>query len=193
MTRDEVQALLPFLANGTLEGAEREEAEQMLDADPDLRAELHALQTVRATLRAEDPGHSPGEIGLARLMREVGKDGTARRPFWQSVHTWQSVAAALLVALLLQALFTGTDPGEDGYELAGADPEAGPAITVAIRPDTTEAAFRDLLLRAGAEIVGGPSALGLYELRPLNDVTIEEARRILETSDIVEDVTGSGD
>lgn len=193
MTRDDVQALLPFLANGTLTGAERAEVEAMIAADADLRAELRALQAVRETLQAEEPGYSPGEIGLARLMRGVGEDSAVRRPFWQALRTWQAAAAILLVALLAQTVFLRPGPVQDGYSLAGADPEAAPMITVTVRPDTTEGAFRSLLLRAGAEIVGGPSALGLYVLRPLNDVTSDETRRILETSDLLESVSENDD
>lgn len=130
-------------------------------------------------MQAEE-AYSPGDMGLSRLMRDVEAEvptPVVRRPV-----LWQGIAAALLAVVVGQAVFQprGTEPG--GFELAGGDA----AMTIAIRPDTTEAALRSLLLDAGVEIVGGPSALGLYELAPLEGVTVDEARAILGASEIVE-------
>ncbi|MEC8196124.1 MAG: hypothetical protein VX228_07375, partial [Pseudomonadota bacterium] len=77
MTRDEISALLPFLANDTLEGAERAEVEAAVAADAALQAELTALQAIRQQMQADqEAAYSPGEVGLARLMRLVEAEGT---------------------------------------------------------------------------------------------------------------------
>jgi len=180
MTRDEISALLPFLANETLTGDERAEVEAAVAEDAGLQSELAALQAIRATMQA-DEGYSPGEIGLARLMRDVGKDAPRqriRRPL-----VWQAVAAALLAVVVAQAVFQfrGTDPG--GYQLAGG--EDAP-FTVAFAPRTPEAELRALLLQAGVEIVRGPSALGLYQLAPLEGTKLSKARDVLQGSDLIE-------
>ena len=67
MTRDEIEALLPFLANDTLTGEERQSVEAAVNADPDLLAELAALRAIRQTMQS-DMVQSPGDMGLARLM-----------------------------------------------------------------------------------------------------------------------------
>jgi anti-sigma factor RsiW len=170
MAREDIEALLPFYANGTLSEAERAEVEAVLADDPTLEIELSALRAMREHLQSEEP-RSPGEFGLARLMRDVDREGragpetpTRRVPAW----FWQAAAALALVALLAQSLFM-YDSGAPGYQLAG---DADGAVVVAFDPDATEAAIRALLNELGLEIVGGPSALGLYQVAdPSGEVT----------------------
>jgi hypothetical protein len=180
MTRDEAEALLPFLANGTLEGAERAAVEAAVKADAGLGDELDALRAIRQTMQAED-AFSPAEMGLARLMRTVkAEDAKPHRP---RPLLWQIAAGVLLAIVLAQAAFQlrGPDPG--GYQLAGG---AGPDFTVAFRPDATETDLRALLQDANVEIVSGPSALGLYGLALLDGATADDARAQLTKSDLIE-------
>lgn len=191
LPRDEIEALLPFLANGTLEGDELREVEAAVADDPDLATQLTALRHIRETMQAQDIGSSPGEFGLARLMRDVGKEQSQPQVTTTSVvrpRIWQIAAAVLMAVVIGQAvLLTGNQDQGDGYQLAGAD-EA--ALIVAFQPDTTEAALRDVLLDAGVEIVSGPSALGLYGLRLLDGVTLDAAEAALRAApDIVESVS----
>jgi len=179
MTRDEISALLPFLANDSLQGAERAEVEAAVADDPGLQAELAALKAIRATMQSEQD-YSPGEVGLARLMREVGQAPAERQTGRSRI--WQVAAAVLLAVVIGQAVLQdrGTDP--DGFELAGTEA----AFSMVVRPETTEAALRQLLLDAGVEIVRGPSALGIYDLALTEGVRLEEARAVLRASAIVE-------
>lgn len=183
MTRDEIEALLPFLANGTLEGAERAEVEAAVAADPGLAADLAALRAARVSMQADDV-QSPGEFGLARLMREVGRDDAptaanlARPPLLRRAAFWQAAAAILLAAVLV----LGLSPEGENYELAGAD-DADFIVTFA--PDATEEALRLLLLDAGVEIVAGPSALGLYRLAVLPGVPPDAARTTLDGAEAI--------
>ena len=181
MTRAEIEALLPFLANGSLDGEEREAVEQAVAEDEELRTELQALRAIRETMQAEE-AFSPGEVGLARLMKDVeastptAANTNARPRFWQ-------IAAAVLLAVVLGQgayMMRGTDPG--GFELAGGET----AMTVAFAPTTSEELLRTLLLDAGVETVGGPSALGLYQIGLLDGVTLDQARAALDASALVE-------
>ena len=181
MTRSEIEALLPFLANGTLEGKERQTVEQAVSDDSTLQAELEALRAIRKTMQAEE-SFSPGEVGLARLMNDVeattptAANTNSRPRYWQ-------IAAALLLAVVLGQgayMMRSSDPG--GFELAGGDT----AMTIAFQPDATEDALRALLLDAGVEFVGGPSALGLYQIGLLEGVSLDQARTVLEASSLIE-------
>lgn len=196
MDRHEIEALLPFLANETLEGDERAEVEAAVATDPQLALELDALKAMRATLQAEEV-QSPGELGLARLLRSVeGETETdlagpavdapvaanTNRPI-----IWQAIAAALLAVVVGQVLWfnTGRDAGP-GFELAGAQADA--QLSVTFVPTASEAAIRMVLLDTGFEIVSGPSALGLYGLAAADGTDVPAAVAVLEASGLVESV-----
>lgn len=166
MDRKEIEALLVFLANDTLEGEERRVVEEAVAADPTLQTELEALKRIRAEMQADDIGHSPGEFGLARLMRDIDKEkpeqiaaATINRP-----RVWQAVAAAAVALLVVQSVWTlSSSTDDDTIRLAGEDASAL-TIKVAFSGDASEAALRALLLELDLTIVSGPSALGLYTL-----------------------------
>ncbi|WP_172297750.1 anti-sigma factor [Pseudoruegeria sp. HB172150] len=187
MNRQQIETLLPLLANGTLEGAERDEVEAAVAEDADLRAELEALRAIRTTMQSEET-YSPGEMGLARLMRDVGEQPASAEPAMKTVirtRIWQAVAAVLLVMVVGQYAFQMPgDTTEDGYSLASGD-EAG-RVSIAFVPDATEEQIRSLLLQAGVEIVAGPSAIGFYDLQLLEGVTPEQVYGILDNSEIVD-------
>jgi hypothetical protein len=190
MTRDEISALLPFLANGTLEGDEKAQVETALTEDTVLRDELRALQAIRATMQ-DEAEFTPGEMGLARLMRGVeAETAVAAAPAPRRTWIWQAAAAVLLAVAVGQAALTWRAPAPGGYELAG----AGEAVlSVAVAPGISEEAFRALLLDAGVAIVGGPSALGLYDLAPSEGTDLAAARAALEASPLIDSVQSPED
>lgn len=193
MTRTEIEVLLPFLANDTLTGTERAQVQAAVDADPALQGQLAALRAIRHTMQA-DMVQSPGELGLARLMRDldaapaIAPDVTPARTAWLArPRVWQGIAAALLAVVVAQGLLSqrgGTDPG--GMRLA-----SGPAaaLSVAFAPDTPESALRALLHEAGARIVDGPSALGFYDLAPQEGVTVQQMRAVLAGSTLIDSLS----
>jgi hypothetical protein len=183
MNRDEVESLLPFLANGTLEGDEHDAVMSAVAADPELSNELDALRSIRDQMQSED-AFSPGKMGLARLMRAIEKEAPVVPPRRLDVRqplVWQVAASVLLALLIGQAVVMNGNSDVTGYELAG---EA--ALSIAFTETATEVQIRSILLEAGVEIVSGPSALGFYELRPIEGVTENEARAVLNASDIIE-------
>jgi len=186
MTRDDIHALLPFLANNTLTGDERTAVQSAVDSDAQLQNELATLKAIRTTMQAEK-GFSPGEMGLARLMRDVDAAPVANAP--KRPWMWQAAAAVLLAVVLGQGLLMRQTGAPDGYRLAGGDAGGDTAaFTVSFSPDVTEANLRALLMQAGVEIIGGPSALGLYQLAPLEGVLEQQASDILAASDFIDSI-----
>ena len=207
-SRDDIEALLPFHANGTLEGADRAAVEAALETDAELRADLAALQAIRQTMQTEEVA-SPGDFGLARLMRDVEAETPVTAPPAAAndnvvpvtrLRLWQTAAAVILAVGLGVNLLPGpgdapetgrsiaTDEApttEEGFSLASGD---APDFTIAFAPDAREAEIRALLLQAGVEITQGPSALGLYGLSLLDSGSDETARPILANSGIVDDL-----
>lgn len=206
MTNEQIHELLPFRANGTLEGAELATVDAALAEDAGLREELAALGAIRDTMQAEEV-QSPGDFGLARLMREVEAES---RPAdvpaaandnmvpLMRLRIWQLAAVVVLavgIGFNLPQLGVNTDSvaveeaapaARDGYSLASGGDAA--EFTVAFAPNATELDIRVLLLEAGVEIVSGPSALGLYGLGLIESGNPDDALEILSAADIVEDI-----
>ena len=178
LSSQDVALLLPFLANGTLEGEELAQVQAAVDQDPALAAELAALENRRETMQADDTAYSPGEMGLARLMRDI--DAPVQQVAAPRAGVWQIAAAVLLAVTVGQTVMLAqSDQVDQGYQLAG-DTAAHFAITV--HPDTTESDLRALLLAAEVEIVSGPSALGLYRLALLEGADADAARARLQAA-----------
>jgi len=188
--REDLELLLPFHANGTLTPQEQARVEAWLAEDPDAAADAAGLAAIRLGMQAEDV-RSPGEFGLARLLRDVRQDqpGAASAPprsTWRQPLLWQAVAALAVAALLGQALWPGQN-AEPRFEMAGAD--EGPALVVGFSASATEGQIRMLLNALGLEIVSGPSAVGLYRLHSIDGADTTQTVPALEAAtDIVETV-----
>ena len=75
------------------------------------------------------------------------------------------VAAAAAAVLIWQVAAVPLLPGpEPVYAPVSEGPGAGPEIAIAFAPEATEAEMRALLRAVGAEVVGGPTAVGLWRL-----------------------------
>jgi anti-sigma factor RsiW len=187
--RDEISALLVFLANGTLEGAEKARVEAALASDPDLQAEFAVLKQIRTQMQSEAVERSPGEFGHARLMRDLAREA----PPVRSNRLWQGLAAAALALLVVQTVFSLN--GGSLIRLAGGETEttSGPVLTVAFAGSATEADIRALLIEADLTIVSGPSALGLYRLAAKDEAArtaalakLSAAGNIVESAEVEE-------
>lgn len=200
MSYQDIHELLPFRANGTLDGADLAAVDAALAEDADLRAELAALTAIRATMRAEEVA-SPGDFGLARLMRDVDAETRVAAPVAANdnvvplmrLRIWQVAAAVVLavgIGFNLPQFGPSTAPMDSaepaGFTLASGGADAD--FTVVFAPDATEAEMRALLLQAGLEIVSGPSALGIYGLGLIDAEMSDAAFAALSASAIVEDV-----
>ncbi|WP_127109242.1 hypothetical protein [Pararhodobacter zhoushanensis] len=194
MTRspEEIALDLPFLINGTLSEADKAEIESLMAEDALLAAEHDALAAIRSEMQAEEI-RSPGAFGLARLMRDVGRESEATVPTRAPSRSWmwQAVAAVAVVGLLAQTFYQrDTGESETRYALASADMPG--ALVVSFAPDATEETIRMLLVGQDLEIVAGPSALGLYRLDVVDggDLTAAAAalRRAPQIVESVENV-----
>ena len=182
--RRRIEELLPFYLNGTLEDDERAEVEVALAEDETLRWELEFLQGVQKDVRSREVGTSPGEFGLARLMRDIESE-TREAPADNVVvgRFWKVAAVALFALFAAQTAVMVTSP-DTIVDLAGGGTEVadGPTLVVAFQPDAAESEIRELLLELELEIVGGPSALGLYTVAITGEA---------EPADVISDLTAS--
>lgn len=186
--RREIEELLPFLANGTLEGDERAMVEAAVAADESLAWELDYLKAVREQVKSREVANSPGEFGLARLMKEIDTEaagsGGAASPEVVRPRVWQWAAAAAVALLVAQTALVWGPGGDPGLELAGGGGGAadGPVLIVAFSDGASESAIRQLLLSQGLEMVGGPSALGLYRVAATDEAAADAALAALRAA-----------
>lgn len=186
--RAEIEALLPFYANGRLKGRDRSRVEAALAADPDLRERLALVREDMAetTLLNESLG-APSPRALDRLMAAIDAEPArapsfagmragllARLGQWLAALPPQRLAYAGVAALALVAVqgaaLTGIalrGPQAGGYDTASAPAATTPAshALIAFAPDARAADIAAFLGRHAARIVDGPRAGGLYRIR----------------------------
>lgn len=171
----EAQDALPWLANGSLSGAELERVQAHLQDCAHCRADLALLHTLRAASPGPAPDCDP-ERALARLLPQL--DAAAPPPLPEPVRGWrarlaandrswlraavalQFGAIAVLAALLARPFAPDAQPG--AYRALGAAPVAHAALIVAFRQDTPERELRRILDASHARIVGGPTVTGAW-------------------------------
>lgn len=201
----ELDALLPYYVNGTLEGDELAAVEAYLARSETARAEAAYLQQLRQAVKAQPAVNAPGELGLKRLQRELSRERatanageraseraqSAQQAARDGVSGWWrplAVAACLALVVLAGALTFELSSGGGEPTLAGGPSTA--QLQVTFNPQASEGDIRALLQSIDASIADGPSALGVYRLRlggTPSDATIADAlRQLRQHGDIVE-------
>lgn len=151
-------ALIPWYLNGTLSPAERGEVEAWLVAtghDGDLKL----WRAVQSEVRSEI-AEPATDLGWRRLRTEL-------RPARQTIWQWRAALAAGVVAVASFQMLILWRQGHEGVHrplsAAVAFPEAW-RFQVRFVETATARDINALLLRMDAQIVSGPSALGIYEI-----------------------------
>jgi hypothetical protein len=185
--KNRIEALLPFFVNGTLQWEDKAQVLRAVGSDIDLARQAQVLSDLREAMKDDMPDYTPGELGLARLMREVEKE-EARKTI---VGSWMLPSAGLAVAVALVMVLTIPGLMGDGsavYEQASGDADTA-ALSVAFREDATQGAVAALLLQHNLIIIDGPSALGIYRVAPVEGGDLVAAAEALGAeTDIVESV-----
>ncbi len=188
---DQVRELLPWFAAGTLAPDERQFVDAWLARHgaqhPAMVAELSWLRRSAAQARELARAQAPApEAGLAELMARIGTESGRAAPaapgaqhFGRRFSLWlaellaprPALAFGLVAVMLLQAAVIGSQMTREPaalVPLGGNHAPTGSAaadavvLGVVFNADAREAEVRAVLAAAGAQIVGGPSALGLY-------------------------------
>jgi anti-sigma-K factor RskA len=191
--RDEMEALLPFYLNGTLDGADLAAVEAWLANDP---AGADALEEAEAELfgaAAANEALRPPADALGRFSKALEEEaGPARASgsvavfagLWQRIAglpsglAWATAAAAIAL-VLVQAVVDDGRRGT-GYEIAGEenDLRALPFALVVFKPDAAMAEISAFLDANDAVIAGGPTAGGVFRIA-LPVKTVADYDRVL--------------
>jgi anti-sigma factor RsiW len=150
-------ALLPWYLNGTLEDDEHERVERWLRAAPEREAELAMWRAVRSDARNPLPVPAFDEVGWRRLRAKLP---VARKTPWLKI---AAAASVLLVAGLQTAILLREETGV--HRPLAESPLADQWQFRARFVETaTVADIGAMLDRHDAQLIAGPSALGLYTI-----------------------------
>jgi len=174
LSHEEAWDLLPWLANQTLGIEEAKAVEQHVEACALCRAELASCRRDRESLRRfPELGPAPHPVQLERLWARIDAADSAPEAApggpVRAGHGWRSAGAVAAVLLATGAAIWLVGPAKHRAEfhtLSDPSPTApGELIRVVFAESATEGEIRSLLELYDGEIVGGPSALGVYTIR----------------------------
>ena len=176
--RDELEALLPFYLNGTLDGADLAAVEDWLASGEGAAALAEAELEFAGAISANEAIRPPADA-LSRFNKALDAEaGSARQPRGQSwlSAAWQRVAglpvglawatAAAAVAILLLQAVSGVGERGGNFEIVGEEGDAAklPFALVVFKADARMADVADFLADNGAAIIGGPTAGGVFRI-----------------------------
>jgi len=187
-----VSEALPWYVNGTLAPDRRAEVDDHLRGCARCRAELEWLVRLRADVQASTPA-SQGDLGLSRFLDRIASESNVvplRRP---ERPRWMGPALALAAGVLVvQGVVIGVmlhERSQTLQPLSGPPAARGTLLQVTFVPTATEAQIRGAVIAAGAEIVAGPGALGIYTLSVAPERLGAATHALEEASGIVASVS----
>src|ERR1043165_446570 len=203
--REEVEALLPWHAAGTLSRREADMVERALAADADLAAQYETVrEDLAETIAANESLGAPSARARQKLMADIEADAsTARRArssfnlgewlseklssFSPRTLAWSATAAALAVVLqagLLAGMFVSERQGGGSvFDVAFVPPvsKQGTYALIRFAPEATTGDVNKLLESYKLAIVDGPKPGGVYEVRlALTGMPKEELARTVK-------------
>lgn len=194
--RDEIETLLPFYLNGTLEGAELATVEDWLATDPDAGAALEAAEAEFSGAIAANEAIRPPADALSRFSKMLDAEaGPVREPQARSLlaRAWQgflglpvgvawAAAAALLAFVVVQGVMERPGSGGGNFEVAGTGEDASklPFALVTFKPEAKMSDIAALFGDSGVTIIDGPTASGVFRVA-IPAETVADYDRILGT------------
>jgi hypothetical protein len=183
--REQVGALLPWYAAGTLSRREAERVERTLAGDPELAREFELVrEEFHATIHLNESLGAPSTQAAQKLFAAIEAEG-ARAPRRSSFDLTGRIAAFLsgfaprtlvyaaaagaLVIVLQAAVLTdfavkGTRTS-NGFGLASQSSSEGPAIMVRFVPEAKASEITSFLAAYKAQLIAGPCPGNFYKIR----------------------------
>ncbi|MER9630791.1 anti-sigma factor [Mesorhizobium sp. M0296] len=177
--RDEMEMLLPFYLNGSLEGTELEAIEEWLASDPAAMAALGEAEAEFSGTAAANEAIRPPADALSRFAKALDAEaGPSRAPAASSwlAQAWSRfmavpvgvawAAAAVLLALVVVQSFVQTGNSGGDFEIAGSEDDLAkmPFALVKFKPAAKLSDIIAFLDQNQLKIAGGPTADGVFRL-----------------------------
>lgn len=188
--REEIEALLPWFVTNKLGAAERQRVERYIAQHPDMARQVAIIREESAeTVAGAEMLGMPSRASFERLMAQIEGQPAKQAgivqsfvPLLEQVADWiagfsrlqvgaLAAAAALLVAVQAAGLvyFVAGSADNRTYQTASGPSDVatrqGTFALVAFKPGATAAEIAAALSEAGAQVVEGPRAGGLWRLQ----------------------------
>jgi hypothetical protein len=205
--REEIEALLPWHAAGTLSRREAQQVEQALAADADLAAQYATIrEDLAETIVANETLGAPSARAMQKLMADIEADvSTVRRArtsfnlgawlsetlssFSPRTLAWSATAAALAVVLqagLLAGMFVSERQGTSFqtasyHDVTKSIPDDGSYLIMSFSPQANVADVNKLLNTYKMAVVDGPNGGNVYTVRlAMTGMPKEELARLVK-------------
>ena len=195
--RQDIEALLPWHAAGTLSRRDSDRVERALSGDRELARRYELVrEELNETIHLNETLGAPSARAMEKLFAKIDAEApVAKRTSLNIVsravefvssfspRTLAYAASAAAIALVLQAIVLTTvvvrDQGGQSHELASHD-NGAPAAVVRFAPGATLGDVTRFLDINKATLVSGPKKGGLYEIRPASSMPSDEFARIVQ-------------
>lgn len=195
--REEIEAMLPWFAAGTLNRRDAARVEAALKADAELSQRFELVrEELGETIRVNEDLGAPSSRALKALFEKIDAEPARRQAasfnlvgriseFVASFspRTLAYAGAVAALALVLQAgVITSlvTDRGDANYKTVSVNPGQGAFALVRFAPNATAADITKFLEDNKAVVVDGPKA-GMYRIRlAVTGMPKEELARIIK-------------
>jgi anti-sigma-K factor RskA len=192
--RQEIEALLPWHAAGTLSRRDRERVERAIASDSELARRLTLVrEELQETIHLNESLGVPSSRAMEKLFAAIEAEGApapARRSFdlvgrvseflsGFAPRTIAYAAAAATVAFFLQSAILTAALMKDRSdtpttELASAHTSSTAHAVIRFSPQATSAAINSFLNAHGAEVVHGPGRNGSFDIRFTAELSPDE-------------------
>ena len=195
--REEIEAMLPWFAAGTLNRRDAARVEAALKSDAELSQRFELVrEELGETVRLNEDLGAPSSRALKSLFEKIDAEAPRRQAVSFNLvgrisefvasfspRTLAYAGAVAALALVLQAgVITSlvTDRGDANYKTVSVDPGQGAFALVRLAPNSTAAHITKLLEDNKAIVVAGPKA-GMYRIRlAVTGMPKEELARIIK-------------
>jgi anti-sigma factor RsiW len=195
--REEIEAMLPWFAAGTLNRRDAARVEAALKSDTDLAQRFELVrEELGETIRVNEDLGAPSSRALKSLFEKIDREAPRQQAVSFNLvgrisefvasfspRTLAYAGAVAALALVLQAgVITSlvTDRGDANYKTVSVDPGQGTYALVRFAPGATAADITKFLEDSKAVVVDGPKG-GMYRIRlAATGMPKEELARIVK-------------
>lgn len=158
-----------------------------MQQDPELKKEAEFLGALRKGIQEQDET-SPGEMGLARLKRDIQREQKqTQKPqgkFWKPL----AIAACCVLGVQMFLLIPKQETNPNIVTLSGNGQVSGPQLQIVFQAEASAAQIQQTLNSVQGNIISGPGALGVYTVALPGEVNYREVIAQLSEQAHVEEV-----